>query len=770
MIPRICFSHSVKEKVATPIFPKDLRAIMQSPFVQEICDKIVLLDGKDPDEMARLKQQLPVVYFHAQSFKDNLRKSANALPSGLVMLDIDHVENPNDFLALEFLEKDAGNIREFLKENRIALIAKTPSNHGIRIVGEMQKGETIVQAQQRLANLFEVKQYDAVTKDLARASFVMPWSYVFYFDEKLLQSPDQPTAQKWGDTIVDAQPNSPASLVEGGGGKGAGGGLGTQPQRDKGDTQPTSPNQSEEDRTRKIALQLLELLGGQPTQGERNNIYYNLCRHLRTICAFSPDWLVRIVPDFGLSLEERCATAASAVNSTRTADKTALLRQAIEMVEKSEQETADIEDEPEIAQATTTLPPLPKVLEKICSRVPEPYRPALIMACLPILGTLATRVRFNYLDHQQQSFSFMSCIIAPPAAGKSFIRKPTNLLLTPINAQDEVERQKEQDYKDALRAAKNSKQQPENPRPCPRNNGVNISIAKLLQLLSYSDNKHLIGIAEELDTLTKSEKAGVWSQKRDIYRLAFDNAYYGQNYMSDNSFSANVPVYYNLLLTGTPNAAARFFKDVEDGLITRFCFAQLPDMFGQDIPNFEDYSDAEQRFIIGTATQLMDESGEVVCAGVNQHIAKWVKQKGQEAVLEDSRAKDTLRKRAAVIGFRAGYLAYILNGRKYSKEIGQFAVWVAEYTFQNQMELFGSKFEEIMQGQIDEQGKRSHNKVLFEDLPSQFTLGDLRQRRAERKLSVTRCAIAMLITRWTRKGLIAETAKNEYKKILTTNH
>ena len=755
MIPRICFSKTVREKVATPITPQDLQTLMQSPFVQEICDKIVLLDGKDPEEMSRLKQQLPVVYFHAQSFKHHQRKSANALPSGLVMLDIDHVENPQAFADQWVNPDDAGSNR-VLERQRIALIAKTPSNHGIRIVGEMQQGETIVQAQQRLANLFEVKQYDAVTKDLARASFVMPWSYVYYYDEDILQFADQASADQWGqsagvDACAPGQAPPPDPLPASGAGEFA--------------CVPGQANEAEEDRTRTIALQLLELLGGEPTQGERNNIYYNLCRHLRTICAFSPDWLVRIVPDFGLSLEERCATAASAVNSTRTADKTALLRQAIEMVERREQETADIEDEPEIAQATTTLPPLPKVLEKICSRVPEPYRPALIMACLPVLGTLATRVRFRYLDHQQQSFSFMACIIAPPAAGKSFIRKPTNLLLTPINAQDEVERQKEQDYKDALRAAKNSKQQPENPRPCPRNNGVNISIAKLLQLLSYSDNKHLIGIAEELDTLTKSEKAGVWSQKRDIYRLAFDNAYYGQNYMSDNSFSANVPVYYNLLLTGTPNAAARFFKDVEDGLITRFCFAQLPDMFGQDIPNFEDYSEAEQRFIIGTATQLMDESGEVICAGVNQHIAKWVKQKGQEAVLEDSRAKDTLRKRAAVIGFRAGYLAYILNGRKYNKEIGQFAVWVAEYTFQNQMELFGSKFEEIMQGQIDEQGKRSHNKVLFEDLPSQFTLGELRQRRAERKLSVTRCAIAMLITRWIRKGLITETAKNEYKKL-----
>ena len=75
-----------------------------------------------------------------------------------------------------------------------------------------------------------------------------------------------------------------------------------------------------------------------------------------------------------------------------------------------------------------------------------------------------------------------------------------------------------------------------------------------------------------------------------------------------------------------------------------------------------------------------------------------------------------------------------------------------------------------MQTQIDEQGKRSHNKVLFEDLPTEFTLGELRQRRIERGLSVTRTAIAVLISRWTKKGLITETAKNEYKKILTTNH
>ena len=260
MFPRICFSNTVKEKVATPISPKDLCAIMQSPFVQEICDKIVLLDGKDPEEMARLKQQLPVIYFHAQRFEDNLRKSANATPSGLVMLDIDHVDNPEEFAAKWVQAGDFADNSK-LKEQRIALIAKTPSNHGIRIVGEMREEETIVQAQQRLANLFAVKQYDAVTKDLARASFVMPWSYVYYFNEDILQFHYQSTADQWGNA-KETQP-TPETPSNGPSKSTLKGDFESSPF--KGETEGVSG--PELDHTRKIAAQLLELLGGQPTQG-----------------------------------------------------------------------------------------------------------------------------------------------------------------------------------------------------------------------------------------------------------------------------------------------------------------------------------------------------------------------------------------------------------------------------------------------------------------------------------------------------------------------
>ena len=385
----------------------------------------------------------------------------------------------------------------------------------------------------------------------------------------------------------------------------------------------------------------------------------------------------------------------------------------------------------------------------------------MVIAALPILGALATRVRFQYLDKQEHSFSFMSCITAPAATGKSFIRKPVNLLLTPIDRQDELERKREEEYKEALRAAKNSKMQPTNPRACPRNNGINVSIAKLLQLLAYSDGKHLIGIGEEIDTLVKSERAGVWSQKSDIYRLGFDNAKYGQNYMSDNSFSANVPVFYNLLLTGTPGGMYRFFKDVEDGLVTRFCFAQLPDMFGSDIPAFENYTEAEEREIIDIAECLDKAAGTVACSHVGVRIRRWLNEKRDLAIREDSRAVDTLRKRAAVIGYRAGMLAYLLNECVYEKSVGEFTTWVAEYVFQNQMTLFGNKFEEVAQSQLVMNERKSCVVSLLQQLPEQFTKNELMALRARNGQSTR---VDMVLNRWRSSGFITQVDKNTYKK------
>lgn len=317
-----------------------------------------------------------------------------------------------------------------------------------------------------------------------------------------------------------------------------------------------------------------------------------------------------------------------------------------------------------------------------------------------------------------------------------------------------VEREKEQAYKEKLRTAKNSKFQPEDPHACPRNNGVSISIAKLLQLLTYANGKHLIGIGEEMDTLVKSEKAGSWSQKSDIYRLAFDNAEYGQAYMSEQSFNAHIHVYYNLLLTGTPNSMARFFKDLENGLATRVCFAQLPDTSFTEIPFFEPYTDDEKAEIIRWSRELesigkvQPEPVCIACPQVNKAIGKWLEEKRQQALDADNRAMDTFRRRAAVIGFRAGMLCYLLENKRPTRVVSEFATWVAEYVLRNQMELWGNEMEKLLTGAMEQQTERGAATSLLSLLPKQFTTNDLIQLRVKTGQSVKLMSIKMLLFRW----------------------
>ena len=767
MYPRICIQDNILAGKPRPATWADIEAAMKQPSVQDICDQIKLLDGKDPDELSRLKKHLPAITPHACRFRgDGSRKSSNAVPSGLVMLDIDHIDNPRDFFsrwifpvlstastASELPTTGAAELQR--SDPKIYFVAITPSGHGIRVIAEREPEESIPAAQKRLATNFALTEFDAVTKDLARASFLMPWSYVLYCDPVGLNfnTPEQEAVITTHFSQIDTQPaTSPLPNSETS--------ISSPSERPIGGTPSVSKTSTFRDIPYSDIVSHLEnLLGGTPSEGERNQFYFTLVRYMRYICDFNADKCVAVLPDYGLSIGERHATAMSSVNRPRKGDIPDLLKRAITTASLASNLPST--GEADLQHSDLTLPPLPRVLELICRRLPESFRPAMVIAALPILGALATRVRFQYLDKQEHSFSFMSCITAPAATGKSFIRKPVNLLLTPIDRQDEIERKREEEYKDALRAAKNSKMQPTNPRACPRNNGINVSIAKLLQLLAYSDGKHLIGIGEEIDTLVKSERAGVWSQKSDIYRLGFDNAKYGQNYMSDNSFSANVPVFYNLLLTGTPGGMYRFFKDVEDGLVTRFCFAQLPDMFGADIPAFENYTEAEEREIIDIADTLDKAAGTIACAHVGVRIRRWLNDKREIAIREDSRAVDTLRKRAAVIGYRAGMLAFLLNECVYTKEVGQFTSWVAEYVFQNQMELFGSKFEEVAQSQIRVRENRSQVVSLLQVLDEQFTKSDLMALRARNGQSTN---VAMVISRWKAAGFIKQVEKNTYRK------
>ena len=759
-----CYQDKVNAGVPQICTPEIWDKLIDSPEVKSICDQIAALDSTTPDYNDRkqaLKRRLPIIIPHAASFANGKRISADATPSGLAMLDVDHVSNPRE-AYLRLLPE--GKSEEWFIENGIYLIAITASGHGLRVIGRrnslpFREGaglgslESIEAAQLRIATALGITEYDAVTKDLARASYVVPRDYILWIYEAGLFSEEERSDLK---ELLALPPHVNSSSVS--------------PEFDS-ETLSLEGRAGEGFLTYRgipyadIVQQLLIAIGAADgaVQGERNTVYFSMANYMRYICDFNVDLLLQVLPDFGLSETERRQVITSAIGRPRKSQIPMILQGVIAVCERESLLSArNVRSE----KATDLpLPELPRLLKLVCRRLPADYRPAMIVASLPVLGTLATGIRFEYLDRQEQSLSFFSCITAPAASGKSFIRKPLDLLLTPINENDELEREKEQAYKEKLRASKNSKNQPEDPHACPRNNGIAISIAKLLQLLTYAEGKHLIGIGEEMDTLVKTERAGVWSQKSDIYRLAFDNGIYGQAYMSDASFNAHIKVYYNLLLTGTPNSLKRFFKDPEDGLITRVCFAQLPDTSFSEIPAFASYTEAEKAEIIRWARQLDAEKGTISCPQVGTVIADWLERKRQQAIDADSHAMDTLRRRAAVIGFRAGMLCYLLENHKYTKTVGAFAEWVAEYIFRNQMELWGTAIEQTYKSSIESQTERGAAASLLSLLPEEFTAADLIKLRARKGQSVKSSAISMVLNRWKANHRIEKATETTWRKV-----
>ena len=190
--------------------------------------------------------------------------------------------------------------------------------------------------------------------------------------------------------------------------------------------------------------------------------------------------------------------------------------------------------------------------------------------------------------------------------------------------------------------------------------------------------------------------------------------------------------------------------------MTRTCFAQLPDTSYAQMPIFEDYSDAEKAEIIEWARRLDREEGVIACPIVSAAIMRWQENKRLQALDADSHSADILRRRAAVIGFRAGMLCYLMEGRQNKKQIGEFAEWVAEYTFRTQMAIFGEKLEEEISQGLEMATAKGAVESLLDLLPEEFDKSDLIALRVKRKQSTTKQSIGTILLRWKKVGKIEQ--------------
>ena len=657
----------------------------ESEHVKIKCENIA--KEEDPDKRGEFKKMLPIITW--QAYFEGRRATKNAQPSGLFMLDIDHMEgDPYEF----YKSKVANRIPEL----GIMVVHKTPSTHGLRIVAKcLPTLSTLEDCQKWLASNLKV-EYDDVCKDFARASFMVPDNYIYYINGHVFtDEPQAGTVYAAGTNPVQVNADFEDCL-------------------DKLHVGPDDKDVSEAVDQReglfggqdefhgiplaKIAKEWLESTGGEPTEGERNQRLYKLALRMRYITDFNAATMLRVMPNCGLPLEEMKQLIMSALSSTRAADMPRDIQRIIARLENVSALTDDDSDEA-IDFDINKMPPLPPIIRETVAITPDDFKQAVIMCQLPILGALGSKLRAQYLDGQMHSPTFIVALEAPQASGKSFMRRLVELELAQMIEHDEVERQREADYDAKVREMKllNVKITPENkdeilgsrPETIIRFVPATMSVTKLLMRMKNAQGLHLFAMAEEIDTVTKTFKRG-FSSYSDLLRVAFDNGIHGQDYASENSFSGVVRLFYNMLASGTPKAMRRFFPDVEDGLVSRVAFVVLPDQFGKPMPLWaemapKDKARLDVALVRLNEVTLQDDNVQpdhiMKMQWLNNAMEKWTRSQQAKAVKENDRTRDIFCRRAAVIGFRAGMLAYFLYGEKRTptivRNVVQFSQWIA---------------------------------------------------------------------------------------------
>lgn len=690
------------------------------------------------------KQRLPVFCFHAH-FPGGRRRSAGAEPSGLVMADFDH-------LSPEELEmfKSRATSEEFRAEvaDTVMLVHVTPSGRGLRVVFKATRRtpfadcRSIGDFQRRFAQLLGgTERLDGVTTDLARCSFCPSRADIVFLDKRLFTDGPEVTAFAHEGAPAPAPAPSPAA------------------------PQLTMDSAVQQDfrgvPLDEIFRMYFAMTGGLPAEGERNSRFYAAARDLRYICDFNPRTLAAHMPDVGLGVDEVFSVCQSACQSSRATQLPPAVADAVRAVR------ADSADEaaPEGGAAAVDTTALPRVFRDFAALFPPAFSDAVVLALLPVMGTLTTRLRARYLDGELHSPSFLTVITAEQASGKSFARRIVHTLLHRIEEEDAAQRAIEKSYREELRLKKNTKEQPEDPHVKVRLVPASISVAQLLRRLDNAKGEHLFSFAEELDTVIKSNRSGAWSEKNDIYRNAFDNATYGQDYLSDNSYSASLPVFYNMLFLGTPRQTERFFNNVENGLVSRCCFATLPDQFGAHMPVFRELSEGVKARLDKQIAQLMEASGEVNLAFVNDALSVWLENQRLQSLRDVDRARDIFRRRAAVIGFRAALTAsplYML-GRQVSRDIlTHFACHVADLVLDGQLAFAGTGLNRIIERSARKE--RARSSAIFDNLPDEFSQSQLASAMNAAEL---KSPVRQLVYVWIREELITrkEGEKFVYVKV-----
>ena len=504
--------------------------------------------------------------------------------------------------------------------------------------------------------------------------------------------------------------------------------------------------------------------GGEPSEGERNKRLHQLAANLRAICDDNEEWLLEVMPRYGLSEQEMRSIIHSACKEPTKGSR--LIDKIVKALETgiSPDEVDDAEAVQEETGVKVNVKALPIGLKESLVGVPVSMHMPVLCGIMPIAAAYADQVTVEYCDGNTHRLGLMSIIRGEQASNKSVVKNAVDIWKRQLDEEDALSRKREEEWKERKKGRKANEKAPEDPHVLIRVVPVTVSCSTLLKRFKNAQGHTIFSFGEELDTLRKTNGAGSWSSKYDIYRLAFDNGEWGQDYNSDAAESGVVNVAYNWTLLGTNGALRKCFKadNVENGLSSRVLVAEMPDASFSKMPKFKKRSAEDEARIQQAVSRLRSFSGLVDTPRLRKAIEAWVEEKRVEAAKDIDHVKDTYRKRAAVIGFRCGVIFHMLSGcAKESKACLDFAVMMAQYCLDQQMKAFGEALESQFVDARDECIRYGSNHSVFDQLPPSFTMDDL---RALKRGFCSEAGLRKIISRWYRDHWIEKTDKTHWKK------
>ncbi len=766
---RFSFVNSIAGK-AQEVSRQLFHEIIAREDIKNTCELIA--KATSTEQIGRLKRGLPAFCWHAW-FDDGKRKNDAAHPSGLIMIDLDHVEKPKEMFE---------NVAESAKAMGLLAAHVTPSTQGLRLVFPVPQGMDIVEAQNYYVKALGLKNVDACTKDLARMSFCVPEAYWLYVDEEgLFEGPvTAPNPNTSAPNPVPSPARGKGVDSNEGDGQNAEGEVkreGCESHNEKvHDSITHYPSHYEQGVTTPLPLRegqgggsipysllvecLQELLGGVPAHGSRNNFIFSMAAYLRYVCDDDPEWIAQILPTYGEARDKWRRTIDSACQRAQYKAMPQIVRRAIANAQKRVMGDGCLV----MADSSDDLPPempekLPKLIQHLTKNVPEVCRPAVANAVFPALAAHLNGVKFWLIDGTEKEATFMCVTMARQSSGKSAVNKPIEYIVADIVERDEINRRREQEWKDASANKGANKEKPKRPDDlCVQVLVSDMTNAAFVQRMKDANGKYLYTNLEELDLLKQLQTNGTKDVGK-IICLCFDNGKYGQERVGTQSVTARVDIRWNWNASSTIQKGLQFFRGrMVDGTLSRVNFCTIipdkskPFVYGK---YDEKYAEVLKPYI----TNLNLATGYIECKQALELAKKMSEQCADEGALSDDDVYQDLAYRAVTIAYLKAMVLYIANDMTWTKDIAEFAEWSLRYDLWCKCHFFG---EQISDEKAKEVVKaRRGRKNLLEMLPESFTLQDAINVRMQMGMDDN---ARQMISLWMHRGYIMQDETGRYTK------